>query len=207
MRSRTLAIAMPLMMITAFLPGSRSWGEESVPDSRWGHRTAPLLLLSRADVRADLGLGPKQTEEALHAVSTLFAKAAVLKGKTGPEVVKARERIDAEEQHWLKTHLTDAQYVRLHQIDLQWEGPSALVSRHAIATRLQLSKSQFESLVQAVAKRNNERNSGVEEPGLEANLKHAAVAILNETQREEWKKLVGHPFKLQLAEGHANPRR
>jgi hypothetical protein len=207
MRFGTFTIAMPLVMLAALLPTATSAGEEAVPDHRFGHRTAPLLLLSRPDVRADLGLGPNQVSEAGYAISTLQGKAAALKGKSGPEVVKARERIDAEEQHWLKNHLTEVQYARLHQIDLQWEGPSAIISRKAIASRLQLSKSQTEAIARAVARRNHERDSGVVDPGREAHLKHAVVAVFNETQREEWARMLGHPFKLQVAEGPGNPKR
>lgn len=207
MRLRTLAIAMPLVLVAGVLPSSPSWGEEPLPDSRFGHRTAPLMLLSRPDVRADLGLGPNQIEEAQYAIAALHAKAAALRGKSGPDVVKARERIDAEEQRWLKAHLTEVQYARLHQIDLQWEGTSAIVSRNAISNRLQLSKSQFDQIAQAVARRNHERDSGAEDPGREAHLKRAVVAVLNETQREEWARMVGHPFKLQLAQGPGNPKK
>jgi N-methylhydantoinase A/oxoprolinase/acetone carboxylase beta subunit len=199
---RTSLVAPVLMLISI----STSWGQAPLPDSRFGTRTAPLLLLGRPDVRADLGLGPKQVEESDHAIGTLYARAAALKGKTGPEVVKAREQIDAEEQHWLKKHLTEAQYARLHQIDLQWEGATALISRKAVATRLKLHASQIEALRHAVAKRNEERKSGAHDPALEANFERTAMAILNETQREEWKQLLGHPFKLQLAEGQSHPR-
>src|SRR5262249_11908068 len=148
MRLRTLPVALVLVLISL----SRSWGQAPLPDSRFGTRTAPLLLLSRPDVRADLGLGPKQVEESDQAIGALYARAAALKGKTGPEVIKAREQIDAEEQHWLKKHLTEPQYARLHQIDLQWEGATALITRRAVASRLKLHASQVEALRHAAAK-------------------------------------------------------
>lgn len=205
MRLRTLPVAMAMVLVLFSV--ATSWGQSTLPDSRFGTRTAPLLLLSRPDVRSDLGLGPKQVEESENAIATLYAQAAALKGKSGQEVIKARERIDTEEQHWLKTHLTELQYARLHQIDLQWEGASALISRKAIASRLQLHASQVEAIHHAVAKRNQERKPGLHDPALEANFERTAMAILNETQREEWRRLLGHPFKIQVAEGPANPRK
>jgi len=164
------------------------------------------LLLSRADVRADLGLDAKQTAEAEHVMTVLHAKAAALRGKEGGDVVAARKRIDNEEQLWLKSHLTEPQYGRLHQIDLQWEGPSALISRPVIATRLRLTRPQVEALRNAVGRRNRERDPAKHDHMVEANFERMAMTILNEPQQEQWKHLIGEPFKLRLAEGPANAR-
>src|SRR5262249_18534885 len=61
------------------------------PDGRLGIRTAPLLLLSRQDVRADVGLDAAQGAEAERALEELYTQAVALKGKSGPEAL-ARKR-------------------------------------------------------------------------------------------------------------------
>src|SRR5579859_6782443 len=64
--------------------------EPECPLSRLGVRTAPLVLLTRADVRADVGLTPEQTEAAARTMKHLQTRAAELKGKSGREIVAAR---------------------------------------------------------------------------------------------------------------------
>ena len=207
MRGRTLPAVLATLMVAGLFPTVRSWGAESLPDGRFGTRTAPILLLSRPDVRADLSLDAKQTAEAEQVMAALHAKAAALKGKEGGEVKAARNRIDAEGQRWLKAHLTEPQYSRLHQIDLQWEGPSALISRPVLTSRLQLTKPQIEALRNAVGRRNRERDPAKHDHAIEANLERMSQAILTEPQQEQWKQLLGEPFKLRVAEGPANPVR
>ncbi len=57
-------------------------------DARLGVRTAPLLLLSRADVQADLAMSPEQIAGAEHAIRELHARAEALRGRPNtPEVV------------------------------------------------------------------------------------------------------------------------
>lgn len=207
MRGRTLPTAFAVLLVSGLFTTPASWGVEPLPDGRFGTRTSPILLLSRPDVRADLGLDAKQTAEAAQIMAALHARAAALKGKEGSDVASARKRIDDEGQQWLKAHLTEPQYGRLHQLDLQWEGPSALISRPVIAARLQLSRSQMEALRNAVGRRNRERDPARHDHAIEANLERMTLAILNETQQERWKQLMGPPFKLQVTEGPSNPRR
>ncbi len=65
-----------LLLVATLVPAPSPAGElTSLPDERLGIRTAPLLLLSRPDVRADLALDPSQTTAALKAISDLHAKA------------------------------------------------------------------------------------------------------------------------------------
>ncbi len=51
-----------------------------LPDDRLGIQTAPLLLLSRNDVRADLGLSPEQASAAEVEISDLYSRALPLEG-------------------------------------------------------------------------------------------------------------------------------
>ena len=129
-------------LIHAVLPDRCEAGEWSLPDSRMGIRTAPLLLLTRPDVQADVGLEPSQADALHKTINELSQRAQALRGKTGGEVVAERRAIDDAQAQWLTTNLSEQQLRRLSQIDLQWEGSSALVSRPSVADMLKLNVRQ-----------------------------------------------------------------
>jgi hypothetical protein len=182
-------------------------GPPPLPDNRLGIRTAPLVLLSRPDVRAAVGLDEAQTKEAEKELNRLHGKAAALRGKTGPEILAGRSAIDADEEKWLKTWLNDAQRKRLIQIDLQWEGASALISRPVIADHLGLTPEQRQHLTQAVAERDRHRNDGTDWRVSEHQLAQQALQHLTPEQRERWKAMLGAPFTPQLAGARASTTR
>src|SRR4029079_250908 len=85
------ALLVLLTLIPARAPGAEP---PPLPDSRLGVRTAPLLLLSRPDVQADLGLTPEQTSSAQRTITALYVQATALKGRPDAEVLAARRAID-----------------------------------------------------------------------------------------------------------------
>ena len=102
-----------------------------LPDDRMGVRTAPILLLSRDDVARDIGLTSDQRQKTWEKIADLGRRAADLKGRNDKEVNVLRRSIDQSQLDWLRTELKPVQLARLTQIDLQWEGPSAILSRVA----------------------------------------------------------------------------
>jgi hypothetical protein len=200
MRLRPVAIA---LVFAAALAGTATRGGEPLPDSRLGLRTAPLLLLSRPDVRADLGLDDRQNSEADRMIDDLYVQATALRGKSGEAAVAGRKRIDAAQERWLESRLTERQYSRLLQIDLQWEGPSALVSRPKVTAGVGLTAQQVATLKEAVARRDRERTPGVHNPFAEARLARTALAVLTKPQQEIWRNMLGRPFRPQLAQAPA----
>src|SRR6516165_728545 len=85
------------------------WGAlaaDGVPDSRVGIRIAPILLLSRADVRTEVKLSPDQTAAAEEFISVTHDKALALKGRIDDAAVSARVEIDRTSQRWVLEHLT-----------------------------------------------------------------------------------------------------
>ena len=76
--------------------------EAPLPDSRLGYRTAPLLLLSRPDVRADLAMNADQASSAQKAIRSIYLQAAALKGKPNDE---ATIRAQAEDELELRRAL------------------------------------------------------------------------------------------------------
>jgi hypothetical protein len=189
-----------MLLSVAVVPASSLGDDAPLPDSRLGIRTVPLLLLSRPDVRADLGLNPAQTAEARRAISELHAKAAALRGKSGAEAIAARRAIDEEQRRRLEALLSPEQQDRLVQIDLQWEGPSALISRKMVAEALNLDDRQRATLAQAVSDRDRRRAQSPGRGGDERQLAEQALAILTEPQRARWRAMLGRPLAIpQLA--------
>jgi hypothetical protein len=204
--ARLVPIApLPLLLLTtaiALWPGRCLGGPPPLPDSRLGYRTVPLLLLTRPDICADLGLDAKQKADAERALTTLYPQAAALKGKTGPEAEAARRAIDEAQEHWLKTHLSDIQQRRLAEIDLQWEGPSALISRPVVADHIGLLPEQRTRLQQAIAERDRRRSRGDDWREREQQLARQALTVLTAEQRERWKAMLGRHFVPQIAVSH-----
>ena len=170
-----------------------------LPDDRLGIRTVPLLLLTRSDVRADLALDERQTAEAFRAVADLHARAAALKGRPDHEVIAARKVVDEAQRAWIDTHLTTDQRDRLIQVDLQWEGPSALTSRPVVADTLVLTLEQRAMIRKAVAEHLAARARGTASPADEKALTLTVLNVLSPGQRERWRAMMGRPFTPRLA--------
>jgi hypothetical protein len=173
-------------------------GEWSLPDTRLGIRTAPLLLLSRPDVQADLRLEPAQITGARNTINELTKRALSLRGKTGADVIAERRAIDEAQADWLTKNLTGNQLARLRQIELQWEGASAMLSRPTVAEYLKLTPEQQQVLVRAVSERNSQRSRGQSTQRDEAVLNQRAQAVLSRTQQELWANLLGAPCRFAL---------
>jgi hypothetical protein len=190
-----LAVVLVLSAAPAF---AGTDDEPPLPDSRLGTRTTPLLLLSRPDVREDLKLTSDQTESARRAISSFYVKAAPLRGKPDtPETIRERRAVDDAAFGWIDSRLTPEQKVRLVQIDLQWEGPSALITRSALMRDLHLSPEQIATMKRAIHRRDALRAQG--EAKADQILMEAALACLDEAQRTTWRGMLGPAFTPRLA--------
>jgi hypothetical protein len=183
----------------AAAPAARGEGEWMLPESRMGIRTAPLLLLSRPDVRADVGLDDRQAADAWRTLAALYTQAAAVRGKTDAEADATRHAILVTQQRWIESRLSPAQRTRLIQIDLQWEGPAALVTRPVVTDTLALSLAQRTTLTRAVAERNQKRARGPAQRSDDRLLAEQALATLSEEQKQRWKAMLGRPFIPQVA--------
>ncbi len=187
--STLLAVCLSHLWLT---PNAEAQG---LPDDRLGQRTVPILLLSRADVSRNLKLSAAQVLEAEEAISDFYyVRARALKGKKGPAADAARKRIDQDQFIWLETHLSEDQRSRLLQLDLQWEGPAALVTRPKVADALNLSPPQRETLFKAVAARNAARDKASFPDAEEDALTEKTLATLSEPQVERWLAMMGQPL-------------
>ena len=86
----TMAPAGLILVLALMAAGPENpTSEIAMPDGRFGCRTAPILLLTRPDVQAELQLEPRQISGAKGAIARLRERAAGLKGKDGSAAVAA----------------------------------------------------------------------------------------------------------------------
>ncbi len=186
----TLALV-PLWFGIALSPAPALAGGWSLPDESQGVRVAPLLLLSRPDVRADLKLNADQAADAGRVIDDLHRKAAALKGRTGAAAVAERKAVDELQKAWLESKLTEDQVDRLAQLDLRWEGVAALATRPAVAESLALSDEQKSALGRAIA---DHRAKARDTAAAEAQLNTRALTILSDAQKQQWERMLGRSF-------------
>jgi hypothetical protein len=169
-------------------------------EGRVGTPIAPILLLVRSDVRAELRLDETQAADLERAIADLQAKAMPLRGRNDAESNRARAEIDRASRRWLVEHLSDAQQTRLAQLDLQWEGPSALLTRPIVAESIRLSDDQRARLGRAIDERNTKRKGGPAVATDEVALFRATLAILTDDQKANWRAMLGPiaPFQAAL---------
>jgi hypothetical protein len=197
MRFGALSIAAALAMGMALSasgtgedPGSAS-SSWQLPDEAIGARLSPVLLLSRQDVQAELTITAEQAASVERAIAELLAQASSLRGRSGPDAVAARRAVDEAARQWIEGNLSEEQQARLAQIDLQWQGASALVSRPTIAASLELTEDQQRRIVQTLT-----QGPAAGEAPLQAHhrMHRDAVGVLSEDQRLRWLAMIGSPF-------------
>ena len=165
-----------------------------LPDAALGAQITPILLLSRPDVCGDLALDGATAEAARQAILDLYARAASLRGTAGPEAVAARRAIDEAAERWLDTHLSVAQRARLDQLDLQWEGVAAMLTRPTLRATLELSDQQRAALSAIVARRSSLAREGLGPVSAHREIGRVSAEILSEGQRRRWESFVGPGF-------------
>jgi hypothetical protein len=186
-------IASTLALTAALAMATRTQAGEGLPDARLGIRATPMLLTTRPDVRADLRLSPEQAADAERTVDELRDKARALKGRNDAEAATLRGEIDTASRLWIERKLTPAQRDRLIQLDLQWEGPAAVITRPIVAENLALTDTQRQALAKVVAEHHGRRGSGPLVEADEAKLGGAIYGSLTEEQVKRWLTLIGPP--------------
>lgn len=165
-----------------------------LPDDRYGTRVAPLLLLTRIDVRENLRLSEGQTDNALRVANQMFLEAGALSGKRGAEFIAARKSIDESSTRWIEANLTSDQQTRLAQIDLQWEGLSALVSRPLVVEALRLTEAQRNAIragIDAFHAISARKTPSAEEKKTSID---KVLGVLDPIQSQRWEAILGRPF-------------
>lgn len=175
------------------------------------------FIIARGKVQHELNLTDEQKtklRERLEITNLetqeFFKKAQDLKpeerGKRTHEYqMKANEKLDA----FLKNTLKDEQLLRLRELVLQREGPFA-VMQPDVAKELKImdeQRRQFMTVIQELQKKIEPLMKGIQSGGdpteiapkireLRRECATRLEAHLSETQRAQWKKMIGKPFEL-----------
>lgn len=168
-------------------------------DDRLGMRTVPILLLTRSDVQKALNLEPQQVATCRRAAVALYDRAALVKGRKDAGAQAARRAIDQEMSLWLDKYLTPEQLARLEEIDLQWEGASAMLSRPFLDESLHLTDEQKKQVEHCIAEGKAKRTREGWSYESHVNQTRKAIAFLDDRQRAMWIKVLGPPCAFQIA--------
>jgi hypothetical protein len=160
-------------------------------NARLGVRTNPIFLLTRSDIQADLRLNSEQVTECQRAAREFQRRASRLIGRKDPAVVAARREIDGALTDWLGEHLSPQQLGRLDQVDIQWEGAAAMLSRPFLKEGLNLTDEQKKKVGACIALGNAPRARGVWSYDDHINEIRKAIAILDDRQQKLWIDVLG----------------
>jgi hypothetical protein len=187
-------------------PDGQAGNDAAWLDDRFGTRIAPIWLLMRPDVQGDLQLDQRQIADAKDKLGRLLERLLPLRGKKGSEVDAQRRAIDDDMAQWFRKALSEKQFLRLTQIDLQWEGVSAL-HRMAVGAHLDLSGEQSSKLEHLISERDERRASGLLTPVESENFSRRMLEVLSPAQRTQWDQLLGPPCHFSFGRPAAAPRK
>jgi hypothetical protein len=169
-------------------------------DDRLGLRTAPIMLLLRSDVQTDpyMKLDAEQVASCHRAARVLYQRAVAIRGKTSPAVAEERRAINEQQTQVLRRVLTAEQSGRLKQIDLQWEGVSAMLSRPLLDDSLNLTPEQKEAVSKLVADASTRRSQRPPTYEEHTEVIRAAIGLLTERQKHLWTHVLGPPCQFRV---------
>jgi DNA-binding TFAR19-related protein (PDSD5 family) len=168
-------------------------------DDRLGVRTAPIFLLTRPDIQADLKLDSRQIALCRRAALALQRQASLLRGRKDPGANAARLQVDDEMTRWLSKALTPDQLARLDQIDMQWEGAAAMLSRPFLAESLNLTPQQETNIRGCISNGRARRAQGPWTYEDHIDQTRKASATLDARQGRLWAHVLGDPCLFNIA--------
>jgi hypothetical protein len=168
-------------------------------DDRLGTRTAPIILLTRSDIQADLKLDAKQISVCNRAAQALQRQAYLLKGRKDAAATAARRRVDEEMTLLLSKYLSPDQLGRFEQIDLQWEGAAAMRSRPFLDESLNLTPEQKKRVEECISEGNAQRARAGWTYDDHINQTRKAIAILDDRQQRLWIRVLGPHCTFNIA--------
>jgi hypothetical protein len=202
MRHRLTVVPVGLVLAIAAMmgadgPSGPQSSAESVLDERFGMKIAPIYLLLRADVQADLRLEPRQIAAARNLAASLMERGRRLKGMPERDAQTERSIIDEQMAGWLRHALSEAQRERLRQITLQWEGAAAF-GRSAVADYLELDPQQQSALGLLLRETDQIRRKRRISPPEVDRITARARTVLTPDQQEKWKAVIGPSCRFQF---------
>jgi hypothetical protein len=176
------------------------------------HELGGPFIVYRSNVQEELKLSDDQKQRLLGKLPDFLQEAMKTERLQGAEREKEMRfiRQKSSEELWpfLQGTLNAEQFTRLQQLELQHEGPAAVVGRPEIGKELKMTDGQRDQVV-AVVKDMQKRMEALQQQAhsggdLQAiRLKAIKIyedqegkieAILSEAQRHRWKEMRGKPF-------------
>jgi Spy/CpxP family protein refolding chaperone len=209
------AFSLALLAMSVILPAQDSTQNDEAR-KHFFHTLGGPFIVSRANVQEELKLSDAQKQKlrAKLADFALQSMQAVTQAEHAP--VAEREpllrpiREAAYQEMWpfLQDILDTGQLKRMRQLELQHEGPAALLGRPEIAQALAITDDQRKQLIAIVQEMQRTLQSMMREiqtPSDRENVRRRATkvyeeqeqkveAILTAAQRPRWKELYGQPF-------------
>ena len=184
--------AVPLVL--TMLSVCEAQNESRRERTRYGGQEGLVFLSQVEEIQTELGISEKQKIflEALRRDLQTQTRAIVQdapQGENGDrrdQIRSAFRKLRRQGDTLVKMVLSKRQSVRLAQVRIQYEGIRAM-EREEIAKSLALKSEQVEKIRQLRRGNSNRRTP--------ESLEEAAVALLADKQREDWKKMKGKGFE------------
>jgi hypothetical protein len=177
-----------------------------------GGGRGPLGLLMRKDVQEDLKMSEDQVSKVKELSDKQREAMAEMKDLSKEERQDKMKEMGKANQKALVQILKPEQQKRLKQLQLQQEGPNAIVRNPEVADGLNLNGDQREKLKGIADDTRKEmqdlRDSGETGPEMfkkmaeiNKNSGEKIMAVLTDEQKTKWKEMQGEPFKGDLRGG------
>ncbi|GBC90668.1 MAG: hypothetical protein N2045_10225 [Fimbriimonadales bacterium] len=166
------------------------------------------MLLMRPDVQRELNLTEQQKAKINEMQQAM--RVAMQELRNLPPDQRRQRMEEIRQKNDPTTVLTDAQKKRLRELELQWQGPMALmnpeIAREVGLTQEQQSKIQgiLQEQFQAMRERFQQGGGQPDPQAFEKarqELENKILAVLTPAQREKWNQMLGKPFQFEGGRG------
>lgn len=166
------------------------------------------MILMRSDVQRELNLTEQQKAK-INEMQQAMRMAREELRNLPPDQRRQRMQ-ELRQKNDPKQVLTDAQKKRLHELELQWQGPIALmnpeIAREVGLTEEQRSKiqgiltEQFQAMRGQFQQGDGQQNMQAFQQAREE-VEKKILAVLTPAQREKWNQMLGKPFQFEGGRG------
>lgn len=166
------------------------------------------MLLMRPDVQKELHLTEQQKAKINEMQQAMRLAREELRNL--PSDQRRQRMQELRQKNDPQQVLTDAQKKRLHELELQWQGPIALmnpeIAREVGLTQEQQSKiqgimmEQFQSMRGQFQQGGGQQNMQALQQAREE-VEKKVLAVLTPSQREKWNQMLGKPFEFEDGRG------
>jgi hypothetical protein len=186
------------------------WAQGEKPGQHQLHALGGPFIVYRANIQEELKLSDEQKQKLREKLPGYLQETAKVleKGLAAGEMRSIRQKAYDEIWPFLKETLKADQLKRFQQLELQHEGPTALLGRPEIGQELKITdeqRNQLMGVVQDMKKRmevmmkeahsgGNQQEIWVKAKKIYADEEVKIEAILSDAQKKQWLEMYGRPF-------------